>query len=55
MLVEGHCFETVMPGIAQTVQVAEFVAHTDAGISALSVPHAVTVSLNGPHKFALGV
>jgi len=51
-----QCLVTWMQGAVQTVQVALFVAQTVFGASgAVSVPHATTVSVNGPHRFPVGL
>ena len=50
----GQNLVTVMAGMAHTVHVALLVAQTVLGRLDTSVPHATTVSGNGPHRLPLG-
>ena len=48
-------FATVIAGLVLTWHVALLVAETVCGSQAMSVPKAITVSVNGPHRLPVGV
>src|SRR5437879_5571827 len=54
-LVAGRSLGTGIAGAVHTVQTALFVAQTCLEVGEVSVPHATTVSGNGPHKLPIGV